>query len=67
MQEPVTVFNRFSPIYLFGVAFNTKIEELSQEIAVDDTLNDLDYEFSDLEGNPDILESNVEICSNVQL
>ena len=31
IQEPVAVFNRFSPLY--------KIEVLSQRITVDDTLN----------------------------
>ena len=57
MQEPVAVFDRLSPLY--------KIGGLSQESTVDDTLNDLDYELSDLEGELGILESNVENCVNV--
>ena len=36
-----------------------------QEINLDDTLNDVDYEFSDLEGDLGILESNLENCVNV--
>ena len=57
MQKPVAVSKRFSPLY--------EVKELGQEINIDDTLNDSDYEFSDLEGDLDILELNSCSCVNI--
>ena len=55
LQRPAAVFNRFSPLYEVEV-FN--------ENCVHDTLNDIDCEFSDLEGDLGILESNSENTVN---
>ena len=55
LQTPVAVFNRFSPLY--GA-------EIFNETSVHDTLNDIDCEFSDLEGDLDILELNSENTVN---
>ena len=49
LQRPVAVSNRFSPLHEVEV-FN--------ENSVHDTLNDIDCEFSDLEGDLGILELN---------
>ena len=56
LQRPVAVSNRFSPLY--------EVEYLN-ETSVNDTLNDIDYKFSDLEGDFGILELNSENSVNV--
>ena len=50
-QRPVPVSNRFSPLY--------EVEDMN-ETSVHVTLDDIDYTFSDVEGDLGILELNTE-------
>ena len=55
LQTPVPVFNRFSPL---------QEVEVSNETSVNDILNDIQCEFSDLEGDLGILDLNSENTVN---
>ena len=55
-QRPVPVSNRFSPL--------CEVADLNEN-SVDDTLDDIDYKFSDLEGDLVILELNTENSVNI--
>ena len=57
LQEPVAVTNRFTPLF--------EVDEFGQEVNVIYTLYDINYEFSDLECNLAILDSNLGFCLNV--